>query len=335
MRKLTALAAAAFAVFAVAACGDSSDSTATGSGGSSGSGGGTAKKSYDIALITNDQFDPFYMTMNAGAQDEAKRLGVKVKWSAPATPDLPSQTAVLQSVLARKPDAIIMSAVDGRGMAAPVRQATSQGIPVITLDSDVNDKTARLAYIGSNNEEAGKVAAETMAKLLGGKGNVAYEGYVPGIQSVDSREAGWKKALPGLGLKQVGATYDKGDLKDVAANVNGLLRRHGDLQGIFASWTNPVIGSANALQNAGKAGKVKLVGLDAAPDEVALLRRGIVSALVVQKVYSMGQIGVQEIVNYLQTKQKPADKLLDFVVATKDNVDDPEVARYLYRKAGK
>jgi ribose transport system substrate-binding protein len=327
MRKLTALLAVGVTALGVAACGSSSSKSA--------SGGTAAKKAYNIALITNDQFDPFYMTMNAGAQDDAKKLGINVKWSAPATADLPSQTAVLQSVIARHPDGIIMSAVDGRGMVAPIRQAEAQGIPVITLDSDIADKSARLAYIGSNNVEAGKVAAETMAKLIGKGGKVAYEGYVPGIQSVDAREQGWTQELSAVGLTQVGKTYDKGDLKDVAANVNGLLRRNSNLQGIFASWTNPVIGSANALQNAGKAGKVRLVGLDASPDQVALLRRGLVSALVVQKVYTMGQLGVQEMVHYLETKQKPQDKLLNFVVATRSNVDQPGVKQFLYRKAGK
>jgi ribose transport system substrate-binding protein len=324
-RWIAALTAAILAL-GVAACGSDDDDGTTTAAKSD------AKKSYDIALITNDEFDPFYMTMNAGAQDAAKELGVKVSWSAPKTPDLPSQTAILQSVMARKPDAVLMSAVDSRGMVAPIRQLQAQKIPVILLDADVSDPSVRLAFIGSDNKAAGKLAAKTMNELLGGNGKVAYEGYVPGIQSVDARRDGWKEGLKEFpGLKDGGDTYDKGDLKDVAANVNALMKRNPDLAGIFASWTNPVIGAGNAIQNANKAGKVKLVGLDASPDEVSLLRRGVVSALIVQKVYDVGRKGVEDIVKYLNDGTKPSDTLLDAVVATKENMDSPEIKKYLYR----
>ena len=70
----------------------------------------------EIALITNDQFDPFYMTINAGAEDEAAAQGVNVTWNAPDKTEVSAQTAVVESVLARKPDGIVMSAIDANAM---------------------------------------------------------------------------------------------------------------------------------------------------------------------------------------------------------------------------
>ncbi len=338
MRMLAGVALLALA-FAVAACGSSDDSSsssgstgASGSSDSSSSDGG-GKKDYEIALITNEE-SSFYITLNAGAQAEAERLGVKVNWSAPRTPDLPSQTATLQSVIAKRPDGVLMTAVDRTGMVAPIRQLQAAGIPVIMLDSDVADRSVRLAYIGTNNEAAGRMAAETMDRLLGGSGEVAYEGYVPGIESVDARERGWREGLTGFpGLRQVGATYDRGDLAEVAANVNGLMRRNGDLRGIFASWTNAAIGTAQAVQNAGKIEDVNVVAMDADQQEVTLLRSGAIDALVVQQVFTAGELGVRQMVEYLENGTRPSDTLLDPVIATSDNVDDPEISKLLYRAA--
>jgi ribose transport system substrate-binding protein len=335
MRMLAGVALVALA-FAVAACGSSDDSSSssgsTGASGSSSSEGG-GKKDYKLALITNEE-SSFYITLNAGAQAEAERLGVEVDWSAPRTPDLPSQTATLQSVIAKRPDGVLMTAVDRTGMVAPIRQLQAAGIPVIMLDSDVADRSVRLAYIGTNNEAAGRMAAETMDRLLGGSGEVAYEGYVPGIESVDARERGWEEGLKELpGLRQVGATYDRGDLAEVAANVNGLLRRNGDLGGIFASWTNAAIGTAQAVQNAGKSEDVNVVAMDADQQEVTLLRSGAIDALVVQQVFTAGELGVRQMVEYLENGTRPADTLLDPVIATRDNVEDPEISKLLYRAA--
>lgn len=336
MRMLAGAALVALA-FAVAACGSSDDSSSssgsTGASGSSDSSSSGGDKKYKLALITNEE-SSFYITLNAGAQAEAERLGVEVNWSAPRTPDLPSQTATLQSVIAKRPDGVLMTAVDRTGMVAPIRQLEAAGIPVIMLDSDVADRSVRLAYIGTNNETAGRMAAETMDRLLGGSGEVAYEGYVPGIESVDARERGWEEGLKEFsGLRQVGATYDRGDLAEVAANVNGLLRRNGDLGGIFASWTNAAIGTAQAVQNAGKTEDVNVVAMDADQQEVTLLRSGAIDALVVQQVFTAGELGVRQMVEFLENGTRPQDTLLDPVIATRDNVDDPEISKLLYRAA--
>lgn len=337
LRSLAGVALAAL-VLVLAACGSSDDnkSSSDSSGStssSSGSDAGKARKKYKIALITNEE-SSFYITLNAGAQAEAEKLGVEVDWQAPRTPDLPSQTATLQSVMTRKPDAVLMTAVDNRGMVAPIRQLQSQRIPVIMLDADVADPSVRLSFIGTNNEAAGRMAAEAMNRILGGRGNVAYEGYVPGIESVDARQRGWRAELPSFpGLRSVGETYDRGDLADVAANVNGLIKRDPDLRGIFASWTNAAIGTANAVENAGKADDISVVAMDADPQEVSLLRRDLIDALVVQQVYTAGELGVRQMVDYLDNGTRPSDTLLDPVIATRENVADPEIEKLLYRAA--
>ena len=289
----------------------------------------------EIALITNDQFDPFYMTINAGAQDEAAAQGVNVTWNAPDKTEVSAQTAVVESVLARKPDGIVMSAIDANAMVGVFQKIKDAGIPVVVVDADINDPSLRLSAITSDNVRGGEMAAETMAELLGGSGQVSYDGYVPGIKSVDDRLAGWQAGIARLGLESVGETYSKGDLKEIAANAAAVMQKNPDLGGFFGSWTNPAIGLATAVQAADKVGEVKVIGFDASPDEVALLKQGVISALIVQKAYDMGTLGVRDIVEYRRDGVTPeASQKLDMIVATTENVDDPEVQKYLYRTAG-
>lgn len=324
MRSKTApfvVAGIAAAALALTGCGAAAEPAATDDG------------DLRIVMLLNDQFDPYYLTLVAGAEDKAEELGVDFEWQAPTTQDVASQTALLQSIAATKPDGIIMSAIDADAMIAPMKQVVDSGIPIITVDSDVNDESARLATIKSDGVAAGMQAAEHVIELLGGEGTVGYVGYIPGIQSVDIRLDGWNEGISGAsGITNVGDEYAGVDVQDNVTKASALLSREPDLNAIFASWTNATIGAAQAVQQAGR--DVAVVGMDAAPEEVDLLRRGLVEALIVQRPYDMGGMAVQDIVSYVRDGVEPeSETLLDSVVATQDNMDDPEVSVYFYRAA--
>lgn len=326
------------AAMALAGCGSSNDDSSTSTAAATAAaatttGGGTTTKPLNIALITND-LTPYYTTVDAGAEAAAKKLNVKLTWGAPDKTDLATQVQYLQAVAARKPDGIVMSVFDAKGMVGALKQIKDKGIPVITVDTDISDPSLRLGYIGSNNKTGGELAAQTMAKLVPAGATVAHEGYTPGIQSVDDRKAGWESGIAAAGLKDGGSQYDKADLPSVQAAAAALLQRNPSLAGIFSDYQTGVVGTATAVKAAGKVGKVKIVGFDAAPDEVELLRSGVVDALLVQKAYSMGDDGVTQLAAYLRDKTPVPDHTeTGFVVATKANIDTPAVKQYVYRAA--
>ncbi|GAA5050138.1 ribose transport system substrate-binding protein [Thermocatellispora tengchongensis] len=325
MKRIIHTLAACVLAAGLAGCGSGSTQDAA----SSGSGTLRGKK---IAMLLNDQFDPYYLTLVEGAQAEAKKLGIEFSWQAPATLDVASQTQLLQSIAARKPDGIIMSALDAKAMIAPMKQVMAQGIPIVTVDADVADPSARLATIASDGEAGGRLAATTMSELLDGKGKVAFIGYTPGVASTDARLAGWKAGLKEApGLTPVAERYDGADLTTIAGTVTAVLKRTPDLNGIFANWGNPTLAAAQAVQAAGKSEQVKIVGFDASPDQVSLLKRGLVSALIIQKPGEMGATAVADLAAYIKDGTKPKDTTVDAVVATQSNMDDPEVAKYFYK----
>jgi len=319
----TAFAVTGLAVAALVLAGCSATSAA-------GPADGGGDDQLKIVMLLNDQFDPYYLTLVTGAEAKAEELGVDFSWQAPTTLDVASQTQLLQSVAATKPDGIIMSALDADAMIAPMKEVMNSGIPIVTVDADVNDESARLGTVKSDGKVGGQQAAEFVDELLGGQGTVGYVGYIPGIQSVDVRLEGWTEQLEEYpGITNAGDEYAGADVSENVAKTSALLSREPGLNAIFASWTNAAIGAAQGVQQAGR--DVAVIGFDAAPDQVDLLERGQIAALMVQKPYDMGGIAVEELVGYVRDGKKPkSETLLDAVVATKENMGDPEVSKYFY-----
>jgi ribose transport system substrate-binding protein len=297
---------------------------------------GTAahKTTYHIALVTGDNHDPFYVTMNDGAQAMAKKLGVTVSWQGPATFEAAPQITILDAVLASKPNFLVVAPTDVNALISPIKQFNNAKVPVMTVDTDVNDKSVRLGNITSDNQLGGKLAAQYLARA--GSKTVAYVGEQRGVFTTDERWRGFEAAIKNAkGVKYVGPQFGADDPNTATSIVNALLARYPNLDGIFASDTAYGQGAATAVQNAGKAGKIKIVAFDAEPDEVTALNRGLIQALIVQKAYSMGEDAVKYAYNYLTKGTKPpAETHPTYVIATKQNINTPAVKKYIYKQKG-
>jgi ribose transport system substrate-binding protein len=296
------------------------------------SGSAAHSASYQIALVTGDNHDPFYVTMNDGAQAMARKLRVKVSWQGPATFEAAPQITILDAVLASKPNFLVVAPTDVNALINPIKQFNKAKIPVMTVDTDVNAKSVRLGNITSNNRLGGTLAAQFLAKA--GSKTVAYVGEQRGVFTTDERWHGFETAIrKATGVKYVGPQFGADDPNTATSIVNALLVRYPNLDGIFASDTAYGAGAATAVQNAHKAGKVKIVAFDAEPDEVTALNRGLIQALIVQKAYSMGQLAVKYAYNYLTKGTRPPKETNpSYVIATKANVNSPAIKRYIYRQ---
>lgn len=287
---------------------------------------------YRITLLTGDNHDPFFMTMIAGAKAEAKKLGVKFSWQGPANYNPQEQIPVLDAVMATKPDFLIAVPTDVNALVAPLRAVKKGGTPILFVDETVNDKTIPLGLLASNNFLGGQIAAQQLAKDLPAGSKVAYVGEQRGVFSTDQREAGFVAELKKTKLVFVGSQYGADDPNTAATLTSAVLTRNPDLRGVFGSDTAYGQGAATAVQNAGKLGQVKVVAFDGEPAEVQDLRRGLISLLIVQKCYDEGIKAIQFADAYLKDGTKPPKLWTPtYVLATKANVNSPNVAKYLYR----
>jgi ribose transport system substrate-binding protein len=327
MARKTWIAAACAAILAlgVAACGSSNNSSTSTSGGAAST---TAKKNYKMTLIAGVKGDEFYITMNCGAQAKAKELGVTLDFQGPDKFDPSLQTPVVNAVAAKKPDAVLVAPTDTKAMYAPIKQLSDAGTKVALVDTTLEQADFAVSQIASDNEGGGKAAADTLGKLIGGKGKVFVVNVTPGISTTDARGKGFQDGAKAAGLTFVGQQYDNDDPAKAAAIVKAELAKDPDLKGIFATNLFSAEGAASGIREAGKLGKVKIVGFDAGPKQVDDLKKGTVQALIAQKPAEIGADGVQQAYNALTGK--PTEKKIGtgFISITKDNLDQNQDALY-------
>jgi ribose transport system substrate-binding protein len=303
---------------------------ACGSGGSSSSGGGEKK----LTLIQGIANEPFYISMYCGAKAEAAKMGASLSVQAPAQWDVAQQTQVVTSVAASRPGAVMIAPVDKDAMAGPIRQLSGNGSKVIFVDTELTDQSMGLSRISSDNRLGGRLAAQTLAKQINDKGKVIVLAPTRGIATTDDRVAGFKEEIvKHPGIQVVSEQYPGDDAGKATELVNGELSKNPDLAGIFGSNLVTGEGAAASLKQAKKVGSVKLVEFDASPKQVEDLKAGTIQALISQEPLEIGRQGVDQAMNSLQGKAVTKRIQTQLVAVTKDNVDDPDIAKYLYKQS--
>ncbi|MDI2129540.1 ABC transporter substrate-binding protein [Yinghuangia seranimata] len=320
MRRTTYAAAvtALSAIAAITGCSDDSDS------------GGGRK----ITFIQGVKGDEFYISMACGAQDKAKELGVKLDVTGADKWDASLQTPVVNAVAAKGPDAVLIAPTDTAALRQPEQQLKSRGAKVIEVDTKLDDDSIRETSISSDNEQGGALAARTLAQLMGDKGKVSAISVKPGISTTDARLKGFETEIKKHpGITYLGVQYNDDDPAKAASIVSSTLAANPDLGGIFAANVFSGEGAATGIEQTNKTGQLKLVAFDATPKQVEALRRGSIQGLIAQKPYDIGAKGVEQAVAALDKKQVPKSIATDLVAVTKDNVDQPDVSKYLYKGA--
>jgi ribose transport system substrate-binding protein len=323
-RRLRAALAVGVASMAlvVGACGDDEE----GSGGGASSGGGG--DNYEMTLVAGVKGDEFYITMNCGAQAEAKKQGVKLDFQGPDQFDATLQTPVLNGVIAKKPDAILIAPTDSKAMFAPIKQAADNGSKIVLVDTTLDQADMAVSQIASDNVGGGKAAAKALADQIGGKGKVFVVNVKPGISTTDQRAQGFEEEAKSLGLDYLGQDYSNNQPDKAAAIVKAQLAKTPDLKGIFATNLFSAEGSATGLREAGKQDTVKIVSFDAGPAQVKDLQDGLIQALVAQKPADIGAQGVQQAVAALKGDATKPKIGTGSTILTKDNLADNPDAVY-------
>jgi len=323
----TAGAAAVMLLAFTAACSSSS------SGGSTTSGSKTSGKSYNLSFIQGVAGDGFYVTMGCGMQAEAKKLGdatVSIQGPAQFNPTL--QNPIIESVTAAHPDAIMIAPDDVSASRPPIAQAMSAGIKVVLVDTTLSDPSGAVSQISSDNLAGGADAFTAIKGLVPNGGQVLVVNTQPGISTTDQRTAGFAAAAKAdPKFSYVGVQYDQ-DSASVAAQVTlAALQKNPGIVGVFATNLFSAEGAATGIRQAGRSGKVKVVGFDAEPDEITALQQGTVQALIAQSPYVIGTDAVEQAVAALQGKPTTSKIGTKFTIITSANLKSAASQAAIYK----
>jgi ribose transport system substrate-binding protein len=311
----------------------SAPSTAPTAVGSSMAAPAKASKNYNLQFIQGVAGDEFYITMNCGMQAEAAKLGVSVKPQGGQKFDPTVQKPILDSVVASKPDAILIAPTDVTAMQAPLNAAAGAGIKIVLVDTTVEDPSIAVSAIASDNEGGGKAAFEAIKQLNPNGGKVMVMSVDPGISTTDARVKGFEDAVnQDPKFKYLGVQYSHDDPATAANIMGSALQKDPDIVGVFAANLFSAEGTATGVRQAGKGEQVKIVGFDAGPNQVKALKEGTVQALVAQEPAVIGQYGVDAAVTALEGGTPTPKVQTGFTIITKDNVDG-EGAAAVYKSS--
>jgi len=307
---------------------------------------GSRQNGLTIAVIPKGTTHEFWKSIHAGALQASEELSaqgepVTIIWKGPLREDdREQQVQVVEGFLSQGVQGIVLAPLDDRALVRPVEEARRAGVPTVIIDSDLQTDST-VSFVATDNYKGGQMAADRLGSLLGGKGGVLLLRYAEGSASTAARERGFLEQLKVKypGIRVVSADQYAGPTRETAKRASeNLLNRFGTgLQGIFTPNESSTIGMLLALQDIGKAGKVRFVGFDASTILVDAVRNRQLDGVVVQNPMRMGYLGVTAMVDHL--RGKPVERRIDtgVMLVTPANLDsastqaliNPPIARYL------
>jgi ribose transport system substrate-binding protein len=227
---------------------------------------------------------------------------------------------------------IVLAPLDDTALAAPVASATRAGIPVVVFDSGLKGDDY-VSFVATDNFKGGRLGAERLAELLGGKGKVVLMRYAEGSDSTNRREDGFLagiKESPGITLvsdNQYAGADVEGAYKRSEALLSRFKKPDGslDVDGIFTPNESSSVAMLKVLQDNGWAGKVKYVGFDSSDTLAKGVRDGHIQGLVLQDPVKMGYLGVKTMVAHLRGEKVERRVDTGVHMVTPENMDQPDM----------
>lgn len=289
-RYLTSLAAAA-AILALTACGstDTPDSATPGDGASSKSEG-----KLKMAFIPQIIGIPYYAGFEAGAQKAAAEFGVEFKMSGPATANSAEQLRIFESLVQQGYDAISISPLDPTSINSAITKARERGVVVTTSDADAVTSDRQVFVSQATDEDLGFTVMDSLAEQMGKKGQFGIVSGAPDTASLDA----WAKFIQERAKSEypdiefVGGVRNATDSALALKEAQNLMTAFPDIKGIVAVPSTAVPGVSQAVQNAGKAGKVAVIGYGSPKTAGPFIESGVMKETVLWDVPELGYLTV-------------------------------------------
>ena len=283
-----------------------------------------------IPLISKGFQHQFWQVVKAGAEQAAKDLNVKVTFEGPESEAMvDKQIDMLSAAIAKKPAAIGYAALDAKAAIPLLKKAQAAKIPVICFDACV-DSDIPLTLAATDNVAASAHAADKMAELIGGAGDVAYLGsdqtQTTGITRRDGFMNRMKEKYPNI--KVVSMQFGGGDHLKSTEIAKTVMQANPNLKGYYGSNEGSIVGVLNAAKEMNR--KLVIVGFDSGKSQKDAIASGMESGAITQNPYGMGYKTVEAAVKAL--KGEKLEKKIDtgFYWYDKSNMNEPKVAGVLY-----
>ncbi len=319
------------ALLGLAACGGVANT-------SSSSGG----RQYTVALINGDNTDPFFLTIWRGAQTEASKYHMHLIEEAPNTFDYTQQVPMINDLIARHVNAILLSPDSDYALLPELQEAKKAAIPVVLVNAVKSTQPSYVPYVlsflGTDPLALGHQAGRDLAKLTRCKGVIGVINSVAGSRGDEERGTGAISTIHSLcpGQTVLPMQYSLDSRSKADSIATDLMQAHPNLTGLYAVDSFTGQGMATAIESLHKSGVVKAGAIDAEPQEVAAMKAGALQFLIAQQPYQMGVQGIDYLYDALTGhKSKITESVLvPPVSVTPQNLNSPKIQKVVYASTG-
>ncbi|MFD0621261.1 sugar-binding protein [Paenibacillus sp. GCM10027629] len=251
-----------------------------------------SKSMKHVVLIAQELDNPFWRAVEKGANEAAMQRGIAIDYMGPIRINPTEQTKLLEKSIAAKPDAILVQGMKGQPYTQLINKAIDQGIPVITIDADEPD-SKRIAYVGTDNREAGKRMGELVIQDTAERGRI---GVIIGSEWADNQQLrleGFRSMISNTpGYEIVAVRSSNISRIQAAKQTEALLKQYPRIQTMVGLSSLDAAGIVEGLKAADRA-DVRVFGFDDLEVTKEGITDGLITASVVQQPREIGAQAVE------------------------------------------
>ena len=291
-----------------------------------------AQKPY-IPVISKGFQHQFWQAVKAGSEQAAADYNVDITFEGPASEsEVDKQIEMLQTALDKKPAAICFAALDSQAAIPLLERAKAEGIPVVGFDSGV-DSDIPVTTAATDNIAAAAMAADKMAELIGGEGEVAVIAHDQTSRTGIDRVKGFTDQIQSKypNITIVDTQYGAGDHLKSTDLAKAIIQAHPNLKGFFGANEGSIIGVLNGVKELGKEGDIVVIGYDSGQQQLDAIASGVEAGAITQDPIGIGYKCVEAAVKALNGETLPKSIDTAFHWYDKTYIDDPTIAPLLYK----
>ena len=294
----------------------------SGEAGNTGVGAGSG--TFTVAFVTNSASDFWTIARRGVEKADAELSDVSAEFRITSDGSSAEQRRIIDDLLTKGVNAIAISPADPVNQTALINDASKKAL-IFTQDSDAPD-SARLCYIGTDNIAAGRQAGQLIREAVPGGGKIMLFVGKLDAKNAQERIAGIKEVLGGSNLEVIDVRTDDVDTVRAKSNAADTLVRYPDVKALVGLWAYNGPAILNAVKEAGKIGKVRIVAFDEDDATLSGIRDGAIHATVVQQPYEFGYQAITKMAQALKGDRSfiPESKqiIVPTMVVNKANVDE-------------
>ena len=291
----------------------------------------SSKKPDKIVLVSKSIQSEyvFWETIRMGAQLAAKEEEIPFEYVGPLEEkDVDKQVEIMNSKIEEGADIILLAAADKERLALSVENAKKKGITLVSVDSSVVGQTE---IVATDNVAAAQELTHYLLESINNEGEVIMLNFVQGASTANEREQGYDLVMAGQDkVNQLPTVYTEGTTESAYKKAKEIIKQYPNLKGIVGANQYMTEGICLAIEELGLSKKIKVVGFDSSNVIIEALEKGIIEAILVQKPFNMGYLGVKVAVDLFDGKKVEQDTDTGYKLITADTLYDTENQKLLY-----